>query len=109
MPGKSISDNRPTSQGRPQVPPGEAGPVKDRYSKNRHPLLPADRSSRPLAVDGANSRRASEGSRAFRFDRESLRRPPPRSALAAELLGVEKTLDHNVADVLDRRNLPLLP
>jgi hypothetical protein len=44
---------------------------------------------------------------AFHFERASLKRPPPPSVLTAELLRVEKTLDHNAADVLDRRNLPL--
>jgi hypothetical protein len=37
--------------------------------------------------------------------REPLKRPPPPSVLAAELLRVEKALDHHAADVLDRRNL----
>jgi hypothetical protein len=56
-----------------------------------------------LISDNQPSSRA----QARRFERESFRRPPPPSVLTAELLRVEKTLDHHAADVLDRRNLPL--
>jgi len=109
MPGKLISDHQLPGRERARAFPGDADPV-NRYPKE-HRLLPtAERSSRPprVTVAGRSSGRAPDNSHAFRFDRESSRRPRALSVLAAELLQVEKTLDHNAEDVLDRRNLPLV-
>ena len=59
---------------------------------------------RAQAFPGDSAR--SDGAHGFGLDREPSRRPPS-TTLTAALLRVEKTLDHNASEVLDRRNLPL--